>query len=174
MTQVLIGGVDQVPKAVTDATVTIAVPDGLAAGMHAVQVVHKMAMGAEDPKKPTHPGFESNIGNFVLHPRIKLVKKTMAPSHPGGAAGPALKVTLDLTVKKTQRAILLLNGTTAAKPVARSFNSQPLQNDSTAVTFPIPGLPAGKYFIAVQVDGATSPLDLDPGSTTFGPTVTVP
>jgi hypothetical protein len=31
-----------------------------------------------------------------------------------------------------------------------------------------------KYFIRVMIDGAESPLDLDPTSSTFGPVVTIP
>jgi hypothetical protein len=83
-------------------------------------------------------------------------------------------VTLDLKVKSTQRASLLLNSTSALKPYAGSFASVPLKTDAATITFPIPGVPAGKHFVAVQVDGAASPVDLEPGSPTFGPTVTLP
>ena len=38
----------------------------------------------------------------------------------------------------------------------------------------IPGAGAGQYFVRLQIDGAESPVDLDPASVTFGPTVTLP
>jgi hypothetical protein len=85
-----------------------------------------------------------------------------------------LKVTLDGKVKTTQRAILMLSSTSAVTPVARSFVAPPLLSDNGSITFPTPGVPAGKYFVTVQVDGAPSPLDLDPASPTFGPTVKLP
>ena len=172
--QVLIGGADQPTKTVNDTAVTVGVPPGLAAGLHAVQVLHKTAMGADDPKKPGHPGFESNVSSFVLQPRVKTISKASAPPAPGSPAGPALKVTLDLKVKSTQRASLLVNSASALKPYAGSFASVRLKTDAATLTFPIPGVPAGKHFVTVQVDGAASPVDLEPGSPTFGPTVTLP
>jgi Pvc16 N-terminal domain/IPT/TIG domain len=161
---VSVGGVEQVPPAVSDTTITLPVPAGLAAGVHAVQVVQKMAMGADAPKKPQHQGFESNVASFVLRPRVS--KKI------GKAAGGTLEVTLDVKVRKTQRAVLVLNSTTSS--FARSFDVEPLTADAFLIKFKVPGVPAGKYFASVQVEGAVSPVDLNPASPTFGPTVTLP
>ena len=38
----------------------------------------------------------------------------------------------------------------------------------------IANVPAGQYFVRLQVDGAESVLDLDTISPSFGPTVTLP
>jgi hypothetical protein len=35
-------------------------------------------------------------------------------------------------------------------------------------------VPAGQYFLRLQIDGAESPVVLDPASVDFGPTVTLP
>jgi hypothetical protein len=42
------------------------------------------------------------------------------------------------------------------------------------VTVATPGVAADEYFVRVQIDGAESPLDLDPASGGFGPKVTFP
>jgi hypothetical protein len=46
--------------------------------------------------------------------------------------------------------------------------------DTDVVTIRISGVRASTYFARVQVDGADSPLDMDPASPTFGPVVTIP
>jgi hypothetical protein len=38
---------------------------------------------------------------------------------------------------------------------------------------PLENLARGEYFVRVQVDGAESPLDLDPTSVDFGPKATI-
>ena len=38
----------------------------------------------------------------------------------------------------------------------------------------IPDVDPGTYFVRLQVDGATSPIDLDSTSATFGPKVKLP
>jgi len=81
-------------------------------------------------------------------------------------------VTVDLTVGKNQRAVLLLNST--ASTASYSFLAPPRAADGTSVTIAIPGVPAGQYFLRLQIDGAESPVDLDPASVDFGPTVTLP
>jgi hypothetical protein len=73
---------------------------------------------------------------------------------------------------------LLLNEATLpppAAPAAYSFASAPITAATGTLNFPITGVKAGgtKYFIRLSVDGAESPLDLNPASLTFGPRVTI-
>ncbi len=119
------------------------------------------------PQTP-HSGFESNVVPFVLCPVLSA--PTPSPTQ--------ITVTVSPTARKKQRATLLLNEATSPAPpvpAAYSFSLQPLPADTATLTFPITGVQAAtKYFIRVQIDGATSPVDLDPTSVTFGPTVTMP
>ena len=85
-----------------------------------------------------------------------------------------MQLAVDLTVGKDQRALLLLNSTAAANPPSHSFLAPPRPADATSITIAIPGVAAGQYFVRFQIDGAESPLDLDPASVNFGPTVTLP
>jgi len=80
--------------------------------------------------------------------------------------------------QQKQQVALLLNEATMpppAAPAAYTFSLPSLANDTDTLTFPISGVQGGgtKYFIRVTVDGAESPLDLNPQSPTFGPTVTI-
>src|SRR5690606_33736230 len=144
------------------------------AGARGLQVVHKLLMGSPPPGTP-HRGFESNVATFVLRPRITLpVVKTALPDPQGGPPLPALQVNVDVPVGKDQRVSLLLNRVPGPPPEAYGFLAPPRPADSSSITIAIPGVAAGQYFIRIQIDGADSPLDLDPASANFGPTVTLP
>jgi hypothetical protein len=83
------------------------------------------------------------------------------------------------TAQQDQRVTLLLNEATTPPPpapAAYAFSLPPLANDTNTLIFTISNVQGGNtaYFIRVTVDGAESPLDLDPSSATFGPTVTIP
>jgi hypothetical protein len=58
-------------------------------------------------------------------------------------------------------------------PTAYSFSLPPFTVASSTITCDITGVASGVYFVRINVDGAESPLDLDPTSSGFGPTVTV-
>jgi hypothetical protein len=133
-----------------------------------------LLMGLPPPGTP-HRGFESNVATFVLRPRISLpVVITTLPDPQGGPPLPALQVTVDLTIGKNQRVVLALNGTGGANPPAHSFLSPSRSTDISIMIVAIPNVAAGQYFVRLQVDGAETLIDLDPGSANFGPTVTLP
>jgi hypothetical protein len=172
VTRVVIGGVEFTPAEVTPARITMPVPPMLRPGVHALQVMQPILMGS--PAVP-HRGFESNVATFVLRPQIAApVVQTTVPNPQGGAPLPALQVTVDLTIGRNQRVVLVLNGVGGANPAAHSFLAPPRNADSTTVTVAIPNVAAGQYFVRLQVDGAESLLDLDTASPSFGPTVVVP
>ena len=171
VTRVLLAGSEHTPASISEKQIVLALPAGLRAGAHGLQIAQKMLLGT--PPAP-HRGFESNVATFVLRPRITLpIVKTTVPDPAGGAPLPALQAALDVTVGKAQRAVLLLNATTAGG-TAYSFLAPPRAADGSALTVAIPGATAGQYFLRLQIDGAESPLDLDPASLNFGPTVTLP
>ena len=111
----------------------------------------------------------------MLRPRITLpIGKTTVPDPQGGAPLPALQVNVDLPVGKDQRVALLLNSVPGGTSSAYSFVALPRHADANSVTVATPEVAAGEYFLRLQIDGAESPLDLDPASINFGPRVTLP
>ncbi len=174
VTLVLLGGIERTPLSVGEKQITLGMPADLQAGARGLQVIHKLLLGSPAPGTP-HRGFESNVATFILRPQINLpIVKTTAPDPQGGPPLPALQVNVDLTVGKDQRVVLLLNSTAAGNALSHSFLSPPRLADTTVITIAIPGAGAGQYFVRLQIDGAESPLDLDPASAGFGPTVTLP
>ena len=165
LTLVRIGSMVVTPATVTDNAIILPVPTGLAAGIQGLQVIQQLLIGT--PSQP-HSGFESNVATFVLHPVIV----------PTTANAANISVSITPTAQQGQRATLLLNEATEPPPTvpsAYSFSLLPLASNAGTLTFALSNVKAGgsKYFVRVAVDGAESPLDLDPSSPTFGPTVTI-
>jgi Pvc16 N-terminal domain len=174
VTLVLLGGAERAPLAVNQQQISLTVPPDLQAGARGLQVMQKLLMGSPAPGIP-HRGFESNVATFVLRPRITLpIVKTTLPDPQGGAPLPALQLNVDVPVGKDQRVALLLNSVPGPSPTAYSFLALPRAADSNSITIAAPGVAAGQYLIRIQIDGAESPLDLDPTSVNFGPAVTLP
>jgi Pvc16 N-terminal domain len=169
--KLLVGGLDATISDATDARVTAALPVGLRAGVQSVQVKHELDFGT--PNEP-HRGFESNVAAFVLHPVFGGFG-TFTPPLPGGPAPytGTVEVTVTPVPKREQRIVLLLNRTTLADPSSYSFTANRRTSDGDPVVVPLDNLARGEYFVRVQVDGAVSPLDLDPTSVDFGPKVTI-
>jgi hypothetical protein len=185
-----VGGIEQpVPDAdASDSQIITAIPAQLRAGLQSVQVVHYRMMG----EPPPHRGFESNLAAFVLRPRIDAVSMS-AVTGPDGSS-PAVTVTVAPAVGDTQRAVLLLNELTpvfspVASPPAGTRSASytfvapsrvPLSpppgphGESHILTIPITGVKPGTYLVRIQVDGADSPLAVDPTGRFVSPTVTIP
>jgi hypothetical protein len=164
-TLVMLEGLERVPTAITDAMITVPLPANVHAGVQGLQVIQKKNMGTP----PTaHRGFESNVAPFVLRPTIGVTSAVASVS--GGT-----DVVLNLTpnIGMNQRAVLLLDSL-PGDPV-RSFMSQPVVSavDSSQVIINIHGVPAGKYLVRVQIDGAESLLTTT-ANLFSGPTVTMP
>ncbi len=167
VTLVRIGSLVVTPPTVTDMAIVLPIPSGVPAGVQGLQVIQQIQMGT--PPQP-HSGFESNVAPFVLHPVIT----------PQTATSTQIAVTIAPTVQQGQRATLLLNEATSPPPqtpASYTFLLPPVLANSNTLTFKnLTNIKGGntKYFIRVMIDGAESPLDLDPSSSTFGPTVTIP
>jgi hypothetical protein len=160
-TLVLLGGTERTPLAVSDSEITLALPPDIPAGIQGLQVLQRVSMGI--PPQP-HRGFESNVAAFVLRPTITAENATST----------LVTLKVDPNIHTGQRAVMLLNRQSAGPPAAYSFTSPPAPAETDTLEFQISGVPAGAYFVRVQVDGAESPLDLDPASLSFGPRVTIP
>lgn len=164
-TLVMLEGLERIPTAVTDNLITLPLPGNVHAGVQGIQVVQKKNMGTP----PTaHRGFESNVAPFVLRPTIGV---TSAVASVSGGTDVVLNLTPNIGIG--QRAVLMLDSL-PGDPV-RSFMSQPVVSavDSSQVIINIHGVPAGKYLVRVQIDGAESLLTTT-ANVFSGPTVTMP
>lgn len=165
LTLVRVGNAVVTPSTVLDKAIILPVPPSLAAGVQGLQVVQELQIGT--PAQP-HSGFESNVVPFVLHPIIV----------PQTATASQISANVTPVAQAGQRAALLLNEATSPPPpapAAYTFALAPLASSTNTLNFKLTNVKSGgtKYFIRVTVDGAESPLDLDPSSLTFGPTVTI-
>lgn len=133
----------------------------LRAGVQAVQVVHDVEFDtAGDP----HRGAASGVVAVAISPTVTT----------GSATATVLTVGVAPVVGARQRVRVRLNQNTATDPAAFAIELPARTADGATLTVPIADVPAGQYFLRVEVDGAESPLDLDPASPGFGPLVTVP
>jgi len=186
---------------VADDRIAVAVPAGLRAGVQSVQVEHRLVLDVPPPDdlplspSDPHPGFESNVAAFVLHPTIDPpppAASSVTPTLRNGAPVVVDGVTLrsaDVLVQfapavgRAQRVILFLNEVAppATRP-ARSYSFlaprdngivPPAQPDTATITFPVTFVAPGSYLVRVQVDGAESALQVDGTGAYAKPAITI-
>lgn len=138
----------------------------LRAGVQALQVIHELLIGT--PATP-HTGVESNAAPFVLHPLITAVSSATVTGPPREVT---VTVTVDPIVGKDQRVELMLNETVTTDPKAFSYALTARTADLSTLDFPIGDVPAGTYFVHLQIDGALS-VYLDGGGQYTVPEVTI-
>ena len=191
VTQVTVGGIDATPlmTSVSDEEINLALPPGLRAGVLGLQVIQPRLMGTPPVD---HPGVESNLAAFVLHPTINKLPGNIpditvpAPSIAAdGTRSADVTVKLSPPVAKPQLAILFMNELNApSNRAARSYSftstahNLPADPDETdTLVFPLHGVRDGDYLVRIQIDGADSPLeqDADPNNPAYtGPKMTIP
>ena len=117
VTLLKLGGVEVTPEEVTDSLLKLplrSIPGGsLHAGVHGIQVIHKILMG--DPPTP-HRGVESNVSAFVLHPTITDIKPRKEDPNRSGSPSISLLMTVDPKIGGSQDVTLLLNEMTGTSP----------------------------------------------------------
>jgi hypothetical protein len=132
ITKIRIGGKEEQPDTVIDTEISLQIPAGLKAGVQGVQVVHQTLMGA--PPVP-HPGVESNLAAFVLHPGIKKdangnyeISIYDIQADAGNIKKAKIAIRLNPEVGKRQRVVLLLNDFQPISLPAKSysFNAEPI------------------------------------------------
>jgi hypothetical protein len=184
-TVVVFDGNPGAPQALTPigdgAQVTVTVPT-LTAGLNTLRVVRQINLGVT----PETPFVESNVGSFILQP---VIRRKPAPStdyliHVGpvdnSVTPPRVPVTLtvDPAITSTQKISLLLNELNVpAGTTPRSYMFDAVAADlapPNTVVIQTQGVPAGTYLARLRIDGADSPLDVDPVTRAFvAPTVTL-
>jgi hypothetical protein len=148
-------------------------PDGLRAGVVAVQVVQPVRLGVPPVD---HGGIESNLGAFVLNPSASFTVDAGATSRGpiDGVTYMTGTVTAGCTprVGVTQRVRLLLNEKDPpASRAARAYSfDAPAGNgvvapavDAASVTIPYRSVAQGHYLARLQVDGGISALQFVDG-----------
>lgn len=157
-------------------------PAGLRAGVGAVQVVHRLALG--DPPTP-HGGSDSNAVAWTLRPEIAPAAPVVASSRVVDGVTyrtGSLAVGLVPAVAPEQRVTLLLNeANPPANRAARGYTvTAPDRNGIVApateaanVEFPFVDVAAGDYLVRVAVNGADSVLGTDGAGRFASPQITV-
>lgn len=153
------------PNAISDSQLSVVLPNDVPAGVRALQVSQPVMLGIP---AVSHSGPISNAQGFTLRPVITTP-----------VTGTAVQIPITVTpgALQGQTAVLLLNEATVPAPpapAAYTFALGPLPANTSTITFPVTGVKTGiTYFVRVQIDGAESPIDLNPSSLTYGPTVAI-
>ncbi len=156
------------------ASVSALVPP-LAAGINTLRVVRRIDLGVNPPA----PFVESNVASFILQP---VIRRAAAAPHdylvtvgpPDTSVSPArvpVTLTLDPAILSTQKISLVLNELNP--PLGRAPYSYMF--DAAAADLSPPdhvlvntqGVASADYLVRVRVDGADSPLDIDPATLAF-------
>jgi Pvc16 N-terminal domain/IPT/TIG domain len=162
---VKISGMDAPPPNVnSDEEIVLRMPAGVMAGVQTVQVVHPLNLRtSQEP----HKGFQSNLGVFILTPKIGTITYAPLPA-------PTVTITVQPAVGPRQRVDLALNSLPGAPQQAFSFSSTGRAVATSTIALPIKGVPAGTYIVRLSVDGAATALTVDGVTKLFnGPTVVV-
>jgi len=165
------------PADAGDAEARVVLPATLRAGVVQAQVVHYTKMGRPPQSRP---GLESNVGAFVLHPVILpgagpdawRIAVNNVQTQPGNRRSAELVVTVDPAVGPSQRVLLLLSSLPGDEPEG-FFEAGERTAETSSVTVPVSGIAPGTYLVRVQLDGAESPLEMDPGGAPVGPKVSI-
>jgi hypothetical protein len=166
--RVLVDGDGVVPDSVAPSEIGATLPATLRAGLHALQVQHVRRMGTPPAD---HTGVDSNIGAFVLRPRITQtggsydIDLANQVDHGDGTHSADVTVHIEPDVTRAQRVALALNEDTTGQAQSYTFVSEPHPADSTdAIDFEVRHVNPADYLVRVQVDGAESPLEMTGGS----------
>jgi hypothetical protein len=166
-TVVRVGSSELTPQpadtAATTVRVALAGASQLRAGLQPVVVAHQWLVG-DAPGEP-RGGETSNPVGVMVVPQVSV-----------NVNATTLTLTSDLTVGRDQQAtVVLLDRSTGA--TRRQVDLPARTADTTTISLPRPtagpDLPAGQYGVALDVDGAQSPVTRSSSGTITAPLVTV-
>lgn len=165
----------QIPTPIGDGSkVSVPLPP-LAAGINTLSVVRQIDLGVS----PKTPFVEFNTASFILQP---VIRRNPAPPHnylisvgpPDNSVTPPrvpVTATVDPAITAQQKISLLLNQLNA--PAGQTPLSYMFDADASGVSPPnqvavnTQEIVSGDYLARVRVDGADSPLDVDPVTRAF-------
>lgn len=159
-TSILIGGQEILEasfSAHSTTQVVFPLPPGLKAGIHGVQVVHKIDM--ELP--PSRKVFTSNVEAFVLSPEVQSIEEVEISIN--NIQHQALRMSIIPEAEANQRVTVLLNETNidfeTETPKAYSFEKLPgISSPEGTITIPLKDVKNGEYMIRIRVDNTISPI----------------
>lgn len=152
-TIVQFGTLEQAPEAGSIPTrLVVALPSGLRAGVNTAQVIHRLPLGAAEPR--ARKSMASNIAAFVLRPRINSANVS-------DGTDPRITVDVQPRVGLRQQATLLLYQvvTPPAQPQTYTLTPQPRDAETDPLIFEADGVSNGTYLVRLRVDGAESELE---------------
>ncbi len=180
LTSVRIGDADVTPPvgdvSPTEVRASLAgVP--LRAGAQGLRIVHRLLLGV--PPIP-HAGAESNLAAFVVRPAVaSAIDKQLTET--GGRHSGTLGLDVAPAVGPGQRVVVRLDeqlppdAPLDAAPRTLTLRAPVEQEERTRIAVPLAGLAPGSFLVRVQVDGAESPLAIDPATDRYdAPKVVIP
>ncbi len=172
-TSILLGGQFRTPTNITDTQITLPLPSDVAAGVQSLQIVQQNLIGQP---AVLHPGIESNVAPFVLHPTITSPTAVTDPQSTAQLKISDVTLTVQPNIYANQRVVVLLNdpSTTPATGYASAGVIATTAPSSNQITVPISNVPTGSYLVRMQIDGAESLLALDGFGNLTGPKVSIP
>lgn len=169
--------IDGAPVPVTEVRanrISLALPLGLEAGPHGIEVRHGVEIGAAGVP---HLAFSSNLGTFAVHPAITRTGGdydiTVSNVQGSGFAPRSATVLVGIAPDVLPRQTATLELLTPAG-VTHTFMAALRTDDTALLSFAISGVIAGDYLFRVRVDGAESQLELDATRRPIAPRESIP
>ena len=167
------------PDEISNSQIIFQLPQGIAAGIHGLQVSGPVKMGTPEV---LHRGVESNVEALILCPVIDPVSIEVTNVIGSGNSGRSAHIGMNVkpAIGPQQRILLLMNQVNNAPgtaPLAYSFQSIiPLSPPEPAeeITVVVSGVKAGTYLVRIQVDGTESPLGTDINGKYNSPLLLIP
>ncbi|HEY0602137.1 MAG TPA: Pvc16 family protein, partial [Herpetosiphonaceae bacterium] len=152
-TVVQFGTIEQAPETGSTPTrLVVELPNGLRAGVNAVQVIHRLPLGAAEPR--ARRSMASNVAAFVLRPRLNSANFS-------GGTEPRITVDVQPRVGLRQQETLLLHQVVAPpnQPLTYTLTPRPRDAESDPLIFDAAGEDDGTSLVRLRVDGAESELE---------------
>ena len=164
-TQVRLGQQEVTPQDLADdqISLSLATVPTLRAGIQSLQVIHHRET-VRHPSEPAAPslGLSSNPVPFTLCPVLQSVQVEEVSNHDGDTCTARLSLTVTPTVGASQGVMISLYEWSTQQPATYLMEAPPRTEDSDQLTIAVQGIQPGTYLVRLIIDGAESPLDIDP------------
>ncbi|MDJ0726164.1 MAG: DUF4255 domain-containing protein [Prochloraceae cyanobacterium] len=171
LTKLKIGTTEVQPQFVGDRKISINLSsvsgELLRAGVQGIQVIHydttpkKVDSEESDTKIVLRRVRQSNVLPFILLPKIETVSVSGATSSQNQLRSAVISISVNPTIGKTQRVVVLLNEINSEDPAEYFFDIPARNEDTSQITTNISRVKPGNYLVRVSVDGVESLLTVD-------------